>query len=172
MSEVYIAVNRTGDSNEELQHYGVKGMRWGVRRATKQLAKATTKEEKSKAVAKLQKHREKASKEVAKLEKKHPKLEKKVEQNILKNETKAAKLHDKATTKSLKSERLFMRRGRRARLKYSARKLEKKAQSLQAKSDLAKAELKRNETMQAAFKKGINEIDQTLVSKGRKFING
>lgn len=27
-------------TNEELQHYGVKGMRWGVRRTSKQLARA------------------------------------------------------------------------------------------------------------------------------------
>lgn len=172
MSEVYIAINRTGDSNEELQHYGVKGMRWGVKRATKQLYKATTSEQKAKAVAKLQKHRDKASKEVAKLEKKHPKLEQKVEQKIVKNETKAAKLSDKAASKRNRAYGLFTSQNKSEKLIYEANKLQARADALNAKSKKAKAELQRNETMQAAFKKGINEIDQTLVSKGRKYING
>lgn len=172
MSELYIAVHRTGDSNEELQHYGVKGMRWGVRRASKALSKATTREDKVKAVAKLQKHREKASKEVAKLQKKHPKLEQSVEKKIVKNETKAAKLSDKAASKRNRAYGLFTSQSKSEKLIYEANKLQARADSLTAKSKKAKAELTRNETLQAAFNKGINEIDQTIASKGRRYVNG
>lgn len=172
MSELYIAVQRAGDSNEELQHYGVRGMRWGVRRASKQLSSATTKEQHDKAVSSLQKHKTKASNEVAKLEKKRPKLEKKVEKQIVKNDIKAVKLADKAATKRKKAYGLLTSKKRSEKLIYKADKLQAKSDYLAVKSKKAKAKLARNETMQAAFKKGINEIDQTLVDKGRKFING
>lgn len=172
MSELYIAVHRTGDSNEELQHYGVKGMRWGVRRASKALSKATTREDKVKAVATLQKHREKASKEVAKLQQKQPKLERSVEKQIVKNDIKAAKLGDKAATKRKKAYGMFTSQKKAEKLIYKADKLQARADYLEVKSKKAKAKLARNETMQAAFKKGINEIDQTIASKGRRYING
>lgn len=172
MSELYIAVQRAGDSNEELQHYGVRGMRWGVRRASKQLSSATTKEQRDKAVSSLQKHKSKASKEVAKLQKKQPKLEKSVEKQIVKNDIKAVKLSDKAATKRKKAYRLLTSKKRSQKLIYKADKLQARADYLAVKSKKAKAKLARNEIMQAAFKKGINEIDQTLANKGRKFING
>ena len=52
----------------ELYHYGVKGMRWGVRRAQKKLAKATTKEDRDKAIAALKKHKEKLEETVSQSE--------------------------------------------------------------------------------------------------------
>ena len=60
-------------SDGELMHYGVPGMKWGVRRATKRLSKATTKEQRDKAVGKLETHRAKASAKIEKLNKKRPK---------------------------------------------------------------------------------------------------
>lgn len=172
MSEIYIAVRRSNDPNEELQHYGVKGMRWGIRRASKQLSTASTKEQREKAVASLQKHRAKASAQISKLEKKRPKLEQKVEQRIVKNETKAATLSNKAAKKRRKAYGFLTSQSKSEKLIYKANKLQAKADSLTAKSKKAKSELTKNETMQSAFKKGINEIDQALVGKGRKFING
>ena len=172
MSESYIAVHRAGDLNEELQHYGVKGMRWGVSRASKQLSNATTSEQKTKAVATLQKHRTKASEEIAKLEKKQPKLAKSVEQKIVKNDVQAVKLADKAAIKRRKAYGRFTSQKKSEKLIYKANKLQAKADYLSVKSEKAKAALSKNETLQASFKKGISEIDKTLTSKGRKYING
>lgn len=172
MSEIYIAVRRSNDPNDELQHYGVKGMRWGVRRATKQLSKASDSKQRDKAIAKLQKHRAKASKELAKLEKKHPKLEKKVEEKIIRNETAAARLTEKAAVKRRNAYRRFITEEKSNKLIFEANKLKAQADDLMAKSKKAKAELTKNETMQKAFKKGLDEIDTALVNKGRKFING
>lgn len=172
MEQKHIAVQRTGDSNDEFQHYGVKGMRWGVRRATKQLSKSNTSEQRDKAVSKLQKHRAKASKEVAKLEKKHTKLQKTVEEKIVRNETAAAKLSSKAASKRNRAYGMFVSQDKSDKLIFEANKLQARADSLAAKSKKAKAELTRNETLQAAFKKGINDIDQVLANKGRKYING
>lgn len=159
-------------NSEELMHYGVKGMRWGVRRASRSLTKATTAEGRDKAVATLNKHREKASAEITKLEKKRPKLEKRVEQNIVKNDTKAAKLYEKAAYKRNKAYGRFTSQSKAEKRIFEANKLEAKADVLKSRSEKAKAALAKNETMTKAFKQGIKDIDQTLVNNGRRYING
>ena len=46
------------ENNNELYHYGVRGMKWGIKKASKTLSsdKATS-EKKEKAVASLEKHK-------------------------------------------------------------------------------------------------------------------
>ena len=105
MSELYDNRNEQLD-DQELYHYGVLGMKWGVRRASRQLSKASSGESKSKAVAKLTKHREKGSAEIAKRQVKANKLNDKYDKKIVKQEAKAAKLSSKAA----KLERKAMRR--------------------------------------------------------------
>lgn len=164
MSDYIIADN-------ELYHYGVKGMRWGVRRATKQLSNATTKEDKAKAVSKLQTHKTKATNKIAKIQAKNVKLEKKREKQILTTDQKAAKLREKGTAKRNKSYRLLMSKSRRAKLRYKADMLNAKADSLYAQSERTKAKIKSNETMMKTFEKGINDIDQTLIKNGRRYMS-
>ena len=57
-------------SENELQHYGVIGMKWGVRRAINKYNKATTNKQKTKATETLNKHLEKASNKLAKYDRK------------------------------------------------------------------------------------------------------
>ncbi len=67
--------------SDELYHYGVLGMKWGVHRASKKYSSATTKEAKSKASDKLNTHMSKASK---KLNKYNAKTTKKLDKAIRK----------------------------------------------------------------------------------------
>lgn len=158
--------------NEELKHYGVKGMKWGVRRASNQLSKSTSKEERDKAVARLQKHRTKATNKIAKLESQHVKLQKKSDQYAMKNDIKAQKLKSKAAKKSKKAYGRFTSKNKADKLMYEAGKLNARADAMIAKSETAKAKIAKNEKMTAAFKQGVSTIDKTLIEKGRKYING
>lgn len=160
-------------SDEELYHYGVKGMRWGVRRASKQLSNATTDKQREKAVSSLNKHREKSTDKITKLEKARPKLEKKVEQQITKNDVKATKLQQKAAHKRDKGyNALLMSQKRRQKNIFKADRLQAKADALKADSEKAKAMLAKNDAMTKAFKQGISTIDKALVENGRRYVNG
>lgn len=159
-------------SNEELYHYGVKGMRWGVRRASKQLSNATDSASRAKAISSLNKHKQKGSAEIAKLEKQNIKLEKKVEDRAFTIDNKAAKLTAKAAKKRDKSYGLFVSQRRHRKLQFKAKKLEAKAAKLTTKSDQYKTKIEGNKEMVKAFQREINNIDQVLVDKGRKYING
>lgn len=167
--ESYVAMKCSG--NDELKHYGVLGMRWGVHRATKNLSKAITDEERRKAIASLQKHRTKATNKVAKLQKQHTKLQKSVDQYINKSDIKAAKMKRKAAKLNKKAYGTFTSTKKAQKLLYKSEKLNIKADAIIAKSIEAKAKIAKNERLQAIFNEGISNIDQTLVSAGYKYIN-
>ena len=159
-------------NQNELYHYGVKGMRWGIRRARKKLNVATTSEERAKALRSLQKHHAKAIKKVNKLESQHPKLEKRADQAKLKSDPKIAKLEGKSARLARRAHGLLTSKDKAGRLLYKKAKLDRQISTLKASSDKAKAEIVKNERMTELFKKGINEIDEILVAQGRVYVEG
>ena len=158
-------------ANDELQHYGVKGMKWGVHRARKKLASATTSEEREKAVNSLKKHRAKGSTEINKLREKNDKLQAKSDKRAKKQDIKAANLASKAATKMSKANKWYRSEAKAERLKLEAADLQIKVDKISTKSNEIRAKIKKNETMQKAFREQINLIDETLVKYGKRYLN-
>lgn len=157
------------NNDKELKRYGVVGMKWGVRRAKKNLSSATTAESKKKAVAKLEKHRAKATKEVTKLNKRRVVLQDEADKHIQNTEIKAAKLQKKAAKATKKAYNgLFYSNDERQALLFKAERLNAKADNLIAKSKMNKAKIAENEMLIGRFNEGIDTIDRTLAESKRK----
>lgn len=159
--------------NNELQHYGVKGMRWGVRRAKKSYAKATAtgnKDKIEKLDAKMAKHKTKATNTIKKLEKAQPQLEKNVQRHKQKTDIKAAKISAEAARLRRKANRPLVSDKRAQSYLTDAMLKQAKADDLKARSDKAKMLLEANADMQRTFNKGINEINKLTVDKGKQYI--
>ena len=159
--------------NNELMHYGVKGMKWGVHRASKQLGKGyatgnTVKVEK--ATSKLEKHRDKAQKKINKLSKSNEKLEKKRDRQIIRNEPRIGKLDQRATRYISKANSIFTSERSRNRLMNKANKYKIEATRLKAISEATKAEIAKNNRLSSMFQKGIDDIDHAIATNGRDYV--
>lgn len=169
----------------ELYHYGVKGMRWGVRRAQKALRNATSDDEKNRAFSKLQKHRTKGGAELSKLQKKRDKLELDLADSSKKDAEKASKLDRKASKLDRKAAKKRKRAGSILTSTKKATKLGYEADYLKARSDMLKSKastmratyertkqkVESNERMQKLFQLEINKIDATFAQHGRRYLD-
>ena len=151
-------------TSDELYHYGVKGMRWGVRRASKKLSKATDEKKKAKAVASLEKHREKGTAEIKKLDSSTSKLQAKREKQRQTTDVKAADA-------MVRSQTPIMLRSRREKFRNEANKWYVRADSLRAESERTQALINKNESLKKMFQQEIDKIDQALVEKGKRRLN-
>ena len=159
-------------SNEnELRHYGVKGMKWGIRRATRDLAKADKTNRlglHNDAVARLSKHKRKINRKIEKLDKKYNKLQDKRDKQIQGADVKASKLSAKAAKLRKKQYSRFTSKDKADKLAFEATKLEIRAEELKAASRLTQAKIDKNRTLKAAYDKGLSDIKKEIVDKGRE----
>ena len=156
--------------NDELYHYGVLGMKWGVRRASKQLSKATTREERDKAIGKLNKHRSKASAEIDKRKAARPKLQERADRLSAKNDVRASELKKRAGVYRRRASRIISTRFWRNWNHNKSERLYGRADKLRENSRAAKEKIERNETYIRMLSQGIDTIDATVINRGKRIL--
>ena len=154
----------------ELYHYGVLGMKWGVRRNTKRLNSGDSAKS-EKAAKALKKHREKASNEINKLKKSTAKLETRNENNIVRAEVKAAKFNREAANYRRKASGMFVSNRKAQKYMTKAYMAETKAKDLTARVNETRAKINKNKTLIQMFERGIGDIDAALSARGKEYLN-
>ena len=166
----------------ELYHYGVPGMKWGVRRSRERLGRKIDKHERknTKQTQIMDKNARAAAvykEKSAKYQAKNVRYQKKMVKASAKKAKYDRKLY-KATRRgdsdrigkyAAKSSRMDARIAK-AKSKTTHNKWEIKAQSLQAKADNAKLKIEHNDRMQRMYKTTISAMDKGTVKQGKIFM--
>lgn len=158
---------------ESLQHYGIPGMRWGIRRSAEQLGHRVAKMEKQNAryTARLKGNKEARAKnrlakgnrllaKAAKYESKAMKYERKSKPGFLRSAKKAYK-------NSLKAEKY---RAKSEKKRVKGQMLTSKAGSVIAKQDAIRTKIEHNQRVMACYNKTISAINSGTIKQGKIFM--
>lgn len=136
-------------NTDELYHYGIPGMRWGIRRAQKVLGSSDASIDKKKKDEQLLSNRD---------------------VQIRKSAGKMMNYKEKANKLRRKKYGIFTSRSKAERLEFKASKLDMKAENIQNRIDRTKQLLAKNSQMKKIYNSGLDTISDTLKTKGKKYI--
>ena len=156
--------------SDELYHYGVLGMKWGVHRARRKLNNSNaTNSDHDKAVKSLRNHRDKIMNKISKLNTKSDKLKKQQYKIDTKLEPKAAKMERKAN--KLEKKVLKAKSDEKAvKLMNKSVKLKTKVSDIRKDNARIKAKIEKNKKLKLMYTKGLNEVNTELIQNGKDFL--
>lgn len=140
---------------DELYHYGVKGQKWGVRRARR--AYSSGNYSKGNSIAK--KHLAKSYRKVNKLNNQYSKLNAKRNKQILTSDVEVAELSRKALKNEKKAAGFFTSEKKSQKLLRDAAEYKAKATSLKAEIEETKAKMAKNEKIRELLNTNIKELE-------------
>lgn len=177
MSNYYI-------QNGELKHYGILGMKWGVRRSSAQLAKTRDKlgnknaelkskvkslnERSSKYTAKSEKFKAKNSKHQSRIVKataKKAKYDRKLNKALSKSKPDANKVA-KLTAKTVK----YQNKINKSQSKLKFNKWQVKADAIHEEARKAQEKIQKNSNLMNVYNNTISAIDNGTIQKGKYFM--
>ena len=145
---------------DELCHYGIRGMRWGIRRY--QNPDGTLTEAGRKRVSKLRDSN-------SRLTGKRDKLTKRMEFQTRKYANSISKANQKAAELRVKEYGLFTTKARADKLEYKASKLEARAAQKAMKIDRTKARIAKIDALVSKNNRKISELNSAEISKGKDY---
>ena len=146
--------------SDELCHYGIRGMRWGIRRY--QNPDGTLTEAGRKRVSKLHDSN-------SRLIGRRDKLTKRMEFQTQKYANSISKANQKAAELRVKEYGLFTPKPRADKLEYKASKLEARAAQKAMKIDRTKARIAKIDALVSKNNRKISELNSAEISKGKDY---
>lgn len=146
--------------SDELCHYGIRGMRWGIRRY--QNPDGTLTEAGRKRVSKLHDSN-------SRLIGRRDKLTKRMEFQTQKYANSISKANQKAAELRLKEYGLFTTKSRADKLEYKASKLEARAAQKAMRIDRTKARIAKIDALVSKNNRKISELNSAEISKGKDY---
>ena len=146
--------------SDELCHYGIRGMRWGIRRY--QNPDGTLTEAGRKRVSKLHDSN-------SRLIGRRDKLTKRMEFQTQKYANSISKANQKAAELRVKEYGLFTTKARADKLEYKASKLEARAAQKAMKIDRTKARIAKIDALVSKNNRKISELNSSEISKGKDY---
>ena len=146
--------------SDELCHYGIRGMRLGIRRY--QNSDGTLTEAGRKRVSKLRDSN-------SRLTGKRDKLTKRMEFQTRKYANSISKANQKAAELRVKEYGLFTTKARADKLEYKASKLEARAAQKAMKIDRTKARIAKIDALVSKNNRKISELNSAEISKGKDY---
>ena len=146
--------------SDELCHYGIRGMRWGIRRY--QNPDGTLTEAGRKRISKLHDSN-------SRLIGRRDKLTKRMESQTRKYANSISKANQKAAELRVKEYGLFTTKTRADKLEYKASKLEARAAQKAMRIDRTKARIAKIDALVSKNNRKISELNSSEISKGKEY---